>query len=123
MRVDQDEIRIGQNWRNPAIGRMEWLMIIALAVMVGGLLHDGARLLIARAYTEQALKQLEASTAKLSQQLKTQQAVDEQARIRAREVATKERRLSSDECRFWAGQHGLNPTDRTKRYMYEFCGY
>lgn len=113
MKVEDEDLRIGSSWRNPGIGRMEWLMIITLAVMLGGLLHDGARLLIANAVAKYQLEQFKAEQAKVRQQLQEQRAANEVARIRATEATERQRKLDSDECRFWIQQNVISPNQRT----------
>lgn len=91
-------------------------MIITLGVMLGGLLHDGARLLIANAVAKYQLEQFKAEQAKVRQQLQEQRTANERARER-------ERLRSSDECKFWSQQHEQNSTERTAIKRREACGY
>ncbi|MNZ64699.1 hypothetical protein D3C78_828730 [compost metagenome] len=113
MRVDEDEMRVGSSWRNPAIGRMEWLMIITLAVMLGGLLHDGARLLIANAVAKYHLEQFRAEQARQNEMRRQQQTASQFAQQRAQEAANQQRKLNSNDCRFWIQQNVISPSQRT----------
>lgn len=112
MKVDDDD-RIGSSWRTPGIGRMEWLGIITLSVMMGGLLHDGARMLITNAWVNYQLEKFKAEQAKTRQPLPPHHPAHEIARIKAAEAAERARKLNSDECRFWIQQNVISPNQRT----------
>lgn len=95
MQIDQDEIREARNGyapRNQGISRLGWVGIIALGVMLGGLMHDAARLLIANAVAEYHLEQFRREQARLDEAGQRRQLEAEVARLRAQEAAERARR-------------------------------
>ena len=121
MKIDQDEIRIGQNWRNPAIGRMEWLMIISLAVMLGGLMHDGARLLIANAWANYQLEKMQKELGQLNRQMSDRRLAHENAKLRAQLEAERVRKQNSTECKFWMQQSQQYPSQKATANVSTYC--
>lgn len=122
MRVDDNEIRNSVNPKQSSIGRLEWLGIIALGVMLGGLLHDGARVLIANAQIKYELERLKSQAEKAKKQrqheLAQNRAITQQNAIDA-EIR---RQLNSNQCQFWLQQNRLNPgTQKVMEGIQTYC--
>ncbi len=92
MQIDQDEIRGGYTPRRQGISRVGWVGIIALGVMLGGLMHDAVRVLIANAVAEYHLEQFRREQARLHDAGQRHQLEAEVARLRAQEAAERARR-------------------------------
>lgn len=121
MRVDDDDLRIGSSWRNPGIGRMEWLGIITLGVMMGGLLHDGARMLITNAWVNYQLEQFQKEMGQINRQMQNERVAHENARLRAQLEAERIRKQSSPECKFWMRQSQQSPSEKNSAYVSTYC--
>lgn len=109
MRVDDDEIRSNASPRQADISRLEWLGIITISVMLGGLLHDGVSTLIANARIKYELEQLRIADEKATKQLQHELARASATMQQAAIDAERARRLNSDQCQFWLQQNRLNP--------------
>lgn len=122
MRVDNDEIRSSTSPRQSYISRLEWLGIITIGVMLGGLLHDGARLLIANAVAKYQIEQIKAQQERLTKQYQQELATENAAKQQAAASAERARKLNSDQCQFWLQQNQLNPySDKAFQGVMRHC--
>jgi len=120
MKVDDEDVvyprshKANPNW-------LVWVIVISLGVLIGGLLHDGARLLTAKVVVEYELQKMQRGLDEAQKQR------EQQAQARAQQLADRHireekiRRQNSDLCRFWTEQNNSNPSERSANEMKKNC--
>ncbi|HEK2488443.1 TPA: hypothetical protein SMS93_003011 [Pseudomonas aeruginosa] len=132
MQVDTDEIRAPWAPRIRPIGRFEWLAIITIGVILGGLLKDGIELAIAKAvaerYVQEASQELRRSTERMKQESEAirrstalRSAEAEHLRLQQQTENERLKKLNSPECQFWTEQNQRNPSNKTRDGVSRNC--
>jgi hypothetical protein len=125
MRVEDDEIRGRGRPAEARIGRMELFGIITLSVLVGSLLHDGVSVLIANAWTnyqlQQLQKELHTELGKIDREINRSWITAENATLRAMLDAERSQKQKSPQCQFWFRQNQEHPTDKTRLEVDRYC--
>lgn len=120
MRLDDEDIIVKPR-AQPRPSRFELLGIITLGVMLGTLAADGVRVLIVNAWAQYQVEQLSQQVRQASIEAR-QAAADQKAQALAEQLAEeRERKLNSNECRFWMEMHNQNPGQRTQNGISKSC--
>ena len=120
MRLDDDEIRPTYTPRRTR-SSAELFSVIFLAVVLGILAADGARLLILNAWANYQLEQMQRAIKEGNEQARRDAQV---ARERMDELARKQAydaKFNSVECKFWRGIHQQEQSDKTRRGLATSC--
>lgn len=120
MRLDDEDIIVKPR-AQPRPSRFELLGIITLGVMLGTLAADGARLLVINAWAQYQLEQYNHQVRQASAEAR-QAAADKKAQALTEMLAEeREKKLNSNECRFWMEMHNQNPGQKTQNGISKSC--
>ena len=92
-----------------------------MGVLVGSLMHDGVRLLIAKAIIQYEIQQLREQQQKANEEMRRDIETRKQIEQMKREDEEARRRSESDLCRFWSEQQRNDPTERSKEEVRKNC--
>lgn len=120
MRLDDDEIRRTYAPRRTR-SSAELFGVIFLAVVLGILAADGARLLILNAWANYQLEQMQRAIKEGNEQARREaQAARERMDAAAHRQAY-DAKFNSVECKFWRGMHQQEPNEKTRRGIANSC--
>lgn len=120
MRLDDEDIIVKPRVQ-PHRSKFELLGIITLGVMLGTLAADGARLLIANAWAQYQLEQLQKHVRQASNEAHRVTGEKRAQALAELLSAEKQRKLESNECRFWMEMHSQNPGQKTQNGISKNC--
>ena len=120
MRLDDEDIIVKPR-AEPRRSSFELLGILTLGVLFGTLAADGVRLLIVNAWAQYQLEQLNQQVRQASIEAR-HAAADQKAQAIAEQlIEERERKLNSNECRFWMEMHNQNPGHKTQNGISKNC--
>ena len=121
MRVDEDDVIYREVKPRKETNWLAWVGVIAIGVCLGGLLHDGARILAARVVLEYQLREFQQIRQETNQQIQQQTQSRQREEQAKRQAAAALKRLDSDLCRFWTEQDRNEPSERSRAEKAKNC--
>ncbi|MEH6564717.1 MAG: hypothetical protein V7756_05255 [Halopseudomonas sp.] len=120
MRVDEEDV-IRSPRRRAGRSGTSWVIIISIGVLIGGLLHDGTRIVLTKMALQYEIREMQERQRQVEAERQAARAAQAARDTERRKQYQQEERANSDRCRFWIDQRKINPSEENNRKVNENC--